>query len=342
MAHATYAHPGAGNHRGLWQVAQGLVLLITLALIAGFFLAPTASLNLLWNVLIPILPATFLIAPALWRGVCPLATLNMMPGRIGQRKLSAKALPVVGAVGILLLVVLVPARRFLFNEQAVALAVVVILVAVAALALGFFFGEKAGFCNAVCPVLPVEKLYGQHPLVAVGNPRCGTCTLCTPKGCLDLVPPKAALHAAGVSNGSRAWLRSVYGVFAAAFPGFIVGYYTTVNGPLATAGAVYLHVALWAAGSYALTALTVLLLKVPAARMLPVLAAAAVGLYYWYAGPLVAEALAVGAAGALVIRVLALGLTAVWLYRALGRTGGNGARRAMARPPALRPSSTSL
>ena len=32
--------------------------------------------------------------------------------------------------------------------------------------------RKAGFCNALCPILPVERLYGQAPLVAAGNPRC--------------------------------------------------------------------------------------------------------------------------------------------------------------------------
>lgn len=316
MAQATTTHHPAGTRTGVWQAAQGLVLLITLALIGGFFVAPDTALNVLWNILIPVLPATFLLAPALWRGICPLATLNMLPNRrFGRRKLTVRALPALGTVGIVLLAVLVPARRFLFNEHAVPLAVVVIAVAVAALVLGLFFGEKAGFCNAICPVLPVEKLYGQHPLLSVGNPRCGTCTLCTPKGCLDLVPPKAVLHAAHVSNGAPSWLWTGYGLFAGAFPGFIVGYYTTVNGPLSTAGAVYLHVGLWALGSYALTALTVLLLKVRAARMLPVLGAASVGLYYWYAAPLMATALALGDTGAAAIRVLALGLVAFWLVR---------------------------
>ena len=55
---------------------------------------------------------------------------------------------------------LVPARRFLCNEHGIALAVVVISVAVAALAFGAVFDFKAGFCNAICPGLPVEKLYG--------------------------------------------------------------------------------------------------------------------------------------------------------------------------------------
>ena len=44
-----------------------------------------------------------------------------------------------------LLVVLVPARRFLFNEHGIPLALVVIAVAVAALALGTVFDFKAVF-----------------------------------------------------------------------------------------------------------------------------------------------------------------------------------------------------
>ncbi|MFQ5568750.1 MAG: hypothetical protein ACE5G0_03685 [Rhodothermales bacterium] len=312
----------------VWRAAQVVVLAITVVLIVGFFVQPDLALSVLWNILIPILPATFMITPVLWRGICPLATLNILPnGLLGRRALTSGALPSVGALGIVLLVVLVPARRVLFNEHGVILAVVVIAVAVAAFALGTAFDLKAGFCNAFCPVLPVEKLYGQHPLLELNNPRCGQCTLCTPKGCLDLAPSKSALQATGSAHQSHAWLRSVYGVFAAAFPGFIVGYFNTADGALSTTGTVYLTVGLWAAGSYLLTLLLVLVLKIQAARMLAVLATAAVGLYYWFAAPQIAETLGVADIGALIIRGAALALVSVWLWRAWPRTrrASNGA-----------------
>jgi len=300
-----------------WRIAQVMGVVVTLVLIGGFVVKPEFTLPVFWNVLIPVLPASFLIAPALWRGTCPLATLNMMPNsRMGRRALPKHAIPTINAVGIVLLVVLVPARRFLFNEHGIALAVVVVAVAVAALVLGAIFDAKAGFCNAICPVLPVEKLYGQHPLIELGNPHCALCLLCTPKGCMDVAPTKSALQALGPANKSAAWLTTAFGVFAAAFPGFVMGYFTTADGPLSAAPSIYLNVALWAGGSYLVVAVLVWLLKVRAALALPVLAAVSLGLYYWFAAPAVSATLGIVPVGTVVIQSAALVLVGVWLRRA--------------------------
>jgi hypothetical protein len=308
----------SGKATAFWRTAQILGVVVTLILIWGFIAQPDFTLPVFWNVLIPVLPASFLIAPALWRGTCPLATLNMLPNsRMGRRALPKRAIPTVNAFGIVLLVVLVPARRFLFNEHGIALAVVVIAVAVAALVLGTVFDAKAGFCNAICPVLSVEKLYGQHPLIELGNPHCALCLLCTPKGCMDLAPTKAALQALGPAQKSAAWLMTPFGIFAAAFPGFVVGYFTTTNGPLSAAPSIYLNVALWAGGSYLVVAVLVWLLKIRAAVVLPVLAAASIMLYYWFAAPTVAETLAIAPVGTLAIQSAAFVLIGAWLWRAM-------------------------
>jgi hypothetical protein len=264
-----------------------------------------------------------LITPALWRACCPLATLNMLSnGLAARRQLPARLVPAAGLLGIVLLVALVPARRFLFNEDGAALAATVSLVAAAALVLGAFFDAKGGFCNSICPVLPVERLYGQHPLLAIGNPRCAHCTLCTPKGCLDLAPAQSLAVALGPGRGGRGWLTTAYGAFAAAFPGFVVGYYTTANAPPAAAAMIYLHVAAWAAGSYVVTALLVRALNVSASLALAALAAAAVALYYWFAAPLIVSALQVGGPGTAVLRAAALALVVLWLWRAARRARG--------------------
>ena len=320
MAISLQAPPASSKAAAFWRIAQALGVVVTLILIGGFIVQPEFALPVFWNVLIPVLPASFLIAPAMWRGTCPLATLNMLPNsRMRRRALPRRAIPTVNALGIVLLVVLVPARRFLVNEHGIALAAVVIAVAVAALVLGAVFDAKAGFCNAICPVLPVEKLYGQHPLVKMGNPHCALCPLCTPKGCMDLAPEKSAILALGTAQKSAAWLKTAFGAFAAAFPGFIVGYFKTADGPLSAAPSIYLNVALWAGGSYLVVALIVWLLKVRAAVVLPVLAAASIMLYYWFAAPAVAEMLAIAPLGAVVIQSAAFVLTGAWLWRAMRR-----------------------
>lgn len=315
------------GNRAAWKVARLVVLLITVAVIFGLVLRPEPALNLLWNLLIPVLPASFLIAPQLWRGVCPLGTLNQWPsGLLGRRQLAGRLLAAANAVGILLLVLMVPARRFAFNENGPVLAGTIVLVAVAALALGALFDGRGGFCNAICPVLPVERVYGQHPLVKLKNRRCDRCTLCIPKGCLDLEPALSLPQALGPEGRGHRWLATTHGLFAAALPGFIVGYNTTANGPWGSALDVYLWVALWSAGSYLTTTAVVWALGLSRLVALPVLAAVALGLYYWWAAPLIAAAVHLPAAGAEVGRAAAWVLAAFWLTQALrplrlGRAG---------------------
>jgi len=307
--------PGAG----WWHTAQVLGLVVTMILIAGFFVRPDPALNTLWNILIPLVPASLLVSPGLWRNVCPLATLNMIAnGAVTKRSLIRGAAPAAGAAGMLLLIVLVPARRFLFNTNGIALAIVVIAVAVAALVLGTLFDMKAGFCNAVCPVLPVERLYGHHPMMNLPNVRCPTCTLCTATGCIDLGPVKSVAQTLGPARRSHAWLGRAFGVFAAAFPGFVIGYYTTQDGPLSQAGAVYIHVLFWMIGSYVVVSLVIRALKLSSGLSLTLLAATAAALYYWYAGPLVAEGVRITAA-TWPIRIGAWLVVAWWLWRAVGR-----------------------
>ncbi|RMF64642.1 MAG: hypothetical protein D6746_01385 [Bacteroidetes bacterium] len=304
----------------LWRAVQVVNLLVTVALLAGLFFYEGPTLAVLWNVLIPLLPATFLIAPALWRGICPLATLNLLTnGLRGRRPLPVHWLRPAGTLGIALLFVLVPARRFLFNEHGFPLALIIVAVALAALGLGAFFDLKAGFCNAFCPVLPVEKLYGQHPFVSFRNPRCATCTLCTPKGCLDLSPRKSALQATTTAEGPGRWLRTPYGVFAAAFPGFIAGYFTTTDGPLATAPGIYLHIGLWALGSYLLVTGLVRVVRIRAAVALTLLAGISVGLYYFFATPSVISTLGLSEPALWIVRTALIGLALAWLVRGLRR-----------------------
>jgi hypothetical protein len=312
--------PSVGASRVLWRVAQGAGLLATALLLVGLVAVPDAALRALWDIAIPLVPASLLVSPMLWRNTCPLATLNLLGnGWLGRRPLGGRALERAGAAGIALLVILVPARRFLFNTDGAALAVTVAAVGLLALALGTLFDAKAGFCNAFCPVLPVERLYGQAPLLKLGNTRCEPCTLCAVPGCIDLNPGKAPLQMLGGARGGAAWLATPFGAFAAAFPGFVVGYYTLENGRLATAGGVYLHVILWMAASYAVTAAAVGIARPATPRALALLAGAGVGLYYWFASPVLAAGLGLPQPYAVPLRVLFLGLATAWLYRAVRR-----------------------
>jgi nitrite reductase (NADH) large subunit len=296
-------------------------VVVLVLLIAGLFFRPDPALRFLWMILIPILPASFLVVPELWRALCPLATLNMLPHALRKAPpLPPRLFAAANTIGMVLLILLVPARRFAFNENGAGLAAVIIAVGLLALVLGVLFEAKSGFCNAICPVLPVERLYGQHPFFRIHNPRCRPCASCTPKGCIEVVHGKSFLEVVDPPrHGSSAWLKRPHGVFAAAFPGFIVGYYTTTDAPLEAAPSIYLHVLVWAVASFLLTVLMVRILKATAAGAVTTLAALAVGIYYWFAAPLTASALGLSAAGTITIRCAAFALIALWLWRARRR-----------------------
>lgn len=303
---------------GPWALARLLGVLLTVALLFGLIARPGGTLHVLWNMVIPLLPAVFLVNPMLWRNVCPLATLNAVTGqRTGKRQLTGRPLRISWALGTVLLLSMVPARRFLFNEHGPALAITVGAVALLALAAGMLFARRAGFCNSICPVLPVEKLYGQYPLVSVRSARCATCSLCTPSGCIDIAGEKTMAQTLGPARRSTRWLATPFGIFSIAFPGFIIGYFTSENGSMSTFLAVYLHVLKWAWVSLVVLGVAVLLSRSTSRVALPLLGGLAFGLYYWFASPALAEAYGGGDAAALILRVAAGALLIVWLFRAM-------------------------
>lgn len=300
-----------------WSAAQYVGIALTVVLLGGLVIRPAVSLHILWDKVIPLLPAVFLVNPMLWRNVCPLATLNSVTGaRVGKRVLDAGPARVAWAAGILLLLVLVPARRFLFNTDGTALAATIAAVGVLALGAGLIFSRRAGFCNAICPVLPVEKLYGQAPLVAVGSPRCFDCSLCAPIGCIDLAATKTVAQTVGPARRGRGWLTTPFGIFAAAFPGFIIAFFTVDDGPLATAAAVYTRVVLYSVVSYAFFATVARIRSVGPETLLPLLGGVAFILYYWLSAPGLGEAYGAPNVGPVAIRIGATVLLAVWLSRA--------------------------
>ena len=305
-------HPNRWRHWLRWPGLFGLA-----AAIAGLALAPERTLRLLWAVVIPLLPLTFLLSPSLWRAACPLATLDLMgTPAVGPPMLDRDAGGRANALGILLLFGIIPVRRALleFDGQAM----IALLLAFGALAwlLGRTRVVKAGFCNALCPVLPVERLYGHAPLLDLGDTRCRPCVRCTSVGCVDRAPQEALVALGAGSRQVGRWLRTAPGVFVAGFPGLIVGF-----GLLPDPG----PVSLWRAygqvlGAVAISWSTAVLLAgllrpgvVQAIRALSVLSAA---LFYWFAGPHMAAVLGGGPAAGRALRVAFLLAVAWWAVRA--------------------------
>jgi nitrite reductase (NADH) large subunit len=308
----------AAPHASFWRAAQSLGLVLTIALIVSLTQWPKETLHILWDMVIPLLPAVFLVNPVIWRNVCPLATLNATSGkRWSTRPMSRRRLGVAWTIGIVLLAVMVPARRFLFNTNGIALAATITVVALLALGAGGVFARRAAFCNGLCPVLPVEKLYGQFPLLNVATARCSTCTLCSATGCIELTQTKTVPQTLGPARKSSGWLITPFGVFAAAFPGFIVGYFTIDNGAPSSALEVYAHVALFSGLSYAIVTSLALAFFLPSMLATVGLGGTSVGLYYWFATPTVIAAYGGGDVASIIARMVFMGLVIAWTWAAL-------------------------
>jgi hypothetical protein len=265
---------------------------------------------------VPLLPATFLLSPAIWRNACPLATLNEIPTRLGARGKNPTPWLASGAVALAALVVLVPARRALLNTSGEALAAALLALGLLALLLGVLFSARSGFCNGVCPVLPVERLYGQHPLIEVRGSRCASCTFCTPTGCIDLARGKAMVQMLGRTRHSARWLMTPTGVFAAAFPGLILAYFLTpdVSGGLSLAP--FARGLAFSAASFVVLGALVVLTRIEAPVATTLLGGLSFALYYWFAAPGIADQVGLASVAANLIRVTAGLLLLVWLVKA--------------------------
>lgn len=306
-----------------WPVAQRAFLVGTALFALAVAVAPELSLRLFWGIVVPLLPLSFFITPLAWRSVCPLATLNVYAQHAGGPHQSSTPTRWAGAPAMIALTLLVPARHFAFNTSGVALLLLVVGASALAIAFGMRAEARAGFCNAFCPVLPVELLYGMQPVVSMGNARCSSCDVCTPRGCMDLAGNKALAQLIGPRRRALGWLLTAYGIFAAAFPGFVIGYFTTsdidiLRVDVAHVAHIYAHILAYSAASYAMVTLLLLVTRVKSAVALPVLASVAGACYYWFAIPVMLRALSLASPASEDIgRVIGAIALAWWLRRAV-------------------------
>ena len=298
------------------NIAQGISVVSTFCLVLGLFYFPDSTLHVFWGLVIPLLPVTFLISPSFWRSVCPLAVTNKAGNRFNPKyQMPAANVSRSSALSISIFFLLVPARHFLFNEDPLILAYTTLGLLLLAYILGTQYKFKSGFCNAICPVLPVEKLYGQAPLVEFQGSRCSSCSLCTAKGCLDVAPEKSIPKVIGKFTASNRWTITPLGIFILSFPGFILGYFTLPSGVSISPLYVYGYIALSSALSYVISQIVLLSSKVQFSKALPISAACSIGLYYWFASEDISAVLDLSESGIYVVRAFFLLIIGVWLVR---------------------------
>ena len=135
---------------------------------------------------------------------------------------------------------------------------------------GMVLKGKSGWCSSICPLLPVQRIYGQTPFALVGNNHCQPCVGCA-KSCYDFNPRAAYLADLNDADGYWSGYRKF---FVGAFPGLILGFFETADNDV-------LGMLLYMAVSTALFALAVTFVKVSAHTITSTFGAIAFGIFYF-------------------------------------------------------------
>lgn len=286
----------AGSPAGflLGSLSVGILLAVSSVLI----LSPGLGLRLLWQGIVPVAPLVFFLAPNLWVSGCPFAFLQSLPrrfGRGGSRRISVGASRSLSVAGWVLLATLVPLRHPLFDQYAAAALAAIVGISLLSLASGFAFEGLSGWCNTLCPVRPVENLYGQFTVLGALPSHCSPCSHCT-FACSRIHPRRWPEE----KPASR---------FGYAFPGFVAAFFLAPkNGSLAELYLVH------AAGvALSIGFLSACRLFLPHASVARFGALLAISLYYLFAFPGIARAWELPPLAGLVATVLVLTIIAARL-----------------------------
>jgi hypothetical protein len=269
-----------------WRIVQAFVWLTGAGILFCLLFFPKLGLLLFWNILIPIAPALFVFATGVWRNICPLATTTLLPRHLGlskQKRLTKKQSGILGVIAVVALYLIVPLRHAVFNVSGPATAYLIIAVTTVGVVSGFFYEWKSAWCSGLCPVHPVEKLYGNNVILSMPNAHCTQCRNCVIP-CPDSTPNIRPLS-------SKYNLQQWSGILiAGGLPGFIWGWFQVPDVAGIGSPMLFLSVYLKPFAGLAITlGIYLLLIKklfpLHTEKITGIFAAAAVSCYYWYRIP---------------------------------------------------------
>lgn len=202
-----------------WEAAvRALFVLVLVGTVPLAMFAPHGP-RIVWTCLVASVPLAIVVGGFYWwRRVCPLAVfgqLGRIVGRPGRKKMGDGAARVYLYVQLGVLVTSLALRLVATNGTPWALGGFLALVVVAAIVTSFVYTGKT-WCNYLCPVGVVEKIYTEPTGIRVDdNAQCGTCTACK-KHCPDIDAEQGYWKEADL--GAR---RHVY----FAWPGIVIAFY---------------------------------------------------------------------------------------------------------------------
>jgi len=264
-----------------WQAMRIATLVVAGLMIWVVAAYPTTGFMLFWRLTIPLLPAIFAFMPGLWRQVCPMAFLNQLPRTFGfgfNKTLPASWKNAVYLISVLTFFLLVSLRWVYFNINPLSLIALMSIALALAFVGGLVFKGRSGWCGTFCPLAPIQRAYGNAPVVMVKNGYCPTCVGCQ-KNCYDF-NPKAAIH--GDLADPDPWYAGHKKFFIGGLPGFAAGFYLVENPHIVGLFAYYVELAGAIAVSLGCYMALTGLVRVSAYKASAVFAMGALLIYYWF------------------------------------------------------------
>jgi len=268
----------------IWRIVQVAVWLVGVAIVFFLIFFPAIGIHLFWNILIPVAPALLVLAVGLWRNVCPLATTSLFPRhmKVSQRKkLRIADTGKFNLTAVIALFLLVPLRHAIFDTNGLATALLLISIGVVALFIGIRYEWKSGWCSGLCPVHPVEKLYGVNNSIKLPNAHCDRCHRCV-NPCPDSTNGITPLTTTKTSHHRIAGFLMV-----GAFPGFVWGWFQVPDYAGVTSANQLISIYSYPFLGLVATSLLYIILKgfIQEKNLISIFAASAVSLYYWFRIP---------------------------------------------------------
>ncbi|TQV85012.1 FAD-dependent oxidoreductase [Aliikangiella coralliicola] len=276
--------------RWLWHVLRTLSLIVFVFTIWGAWHFPEITLIIFWGIAVPLLPIVFWLLPGLWRNLCPLAAANQIPRLFNfslAKEVPAKLKRYASVIGLTLLFIAIPLRKIALNDNADILSFVLIGIIGFAFFGGLLFKGKSGWCGSFCPLLPVQRLYGQSPLAIVNNSHCSPCVGCT-KNCFDFNPQVAYLADLYDSDPILAGDRKF---FAGMMPGLLLAYFYMPYTPEIPVYQLYLQFGLYCLIGVGAYQVIETLFKLSPQKNTALFAVISINIFYWYASVILFESI---------------------------------------------------
>ncbi len=268
----------------IWRTIQTLVWLIGVLILFYLFFYPTIGIHLFWNILIPIAPALLVVAVGVWRNVCPMASTALFPRHMGfskRKKLTIAQTGKLNLIAVVALFVIVPLRHAIFDTNGLATAILILSLGLIAVILGLLYEWKSAWCSGLCPVHPVEKLYGLNNQLSLPNAHCNKCYRC-------VTPCPDSTQGIDPLSSKKTNYHKIAGfLMVGAFPGFVWGWFQVpdYHGITGIDQLITIYM-MPMIGLFATSVLFLILKRFIQEKILTaIFSAAAVSLYYWFRLP---------------------------------------------------------